>query len=58
VSGSSLIFISFKGRQYLNRVCVVGDGVVRQLTNLPSEVATRGTSGQVIVTGFDNAKEN
>jgi hypothetical protein len=47
VSGSSLIFISFKGRQYLNRVCIAGDAVVRQLTNLPSEAATRGTNGEV-----------
>jgi hypothetical protein len=58
VSGSSLIFISFKGRQYLNRVCIAGDEVVRQVTNLPSDVATRGTNGEVIVTGFHNAKEN
>jgi len=57
-AGSRLIFTSFKGQQYLNRVCIAGDAVVRQLTNLPSEVAARGTSGEVIVTGFDNAKEN
>jgi hypothetical protein len=57
-TGSRLIFTSFKGQQYLNRVCIAGDAVVRELSNLPSEVATRGSSGEVIVTGFDNAKEN
>jgi|SRR5580692_288002 hypothetical protein len=55
-AGSRSIFTSFKGREYLNRVCVAGDAVVRQLANVPSEVAAQGAGGEVIVTSLHNGK--
>jgi hypothetical protein len=55
-AGSRLIFTSFKGREYLNRVCVAGDAVVCQLANVPSEVAAQGAGGEVIVTSLLNGK--
>lgn len=54
--GSRLIFTSFKGRQYLSRVCISGDTLVHQLTNVPSEVEAQGASGEVIVTGLHENK--
>ena len=55
-AGSRLIFTSFKGREYLSRVCVAGDAVVRQLASVPSEVAAQDAGGEVIVTGLHNGK--
>jgi len=55
-AGSRLIFTSFKGREYLDRVCVAGDAVVRQLANVPSEVVAQGVDGEVIVTSLHNGK--
>jgi hypothetical protein len=55
-AGSRLIFTSFKGREYLNRICVAGDAVVHQLANVPPEIAAQGASGEVIVSGLVNAK--
>lgn len=48
--GSRLVFTSFRGKQYLNRVLVAGDPVAHQLANLPVEIAAAGASGEVIVT--------
>jgi hypothetical protein len=56
-AGSGLIFTSFRGREYLNRICVAGDAVVQQLENVPSEIAAQGASGEVIVTGLVNTRE-
>jgi hypothetical protein len=55
-AGSRLIFTSFRGREYLNRICVAGDAVIQQLANVP-EIAAQGASGEVIVTGLVNARE-
>jgi hypothetical protein len=55
--GSRLIFTSFRGREYLNRICVAGDTVVQQLANVPPEMAAQGASGEVIVTGLVNTRE-
>jgi len=55
-AGSRLIFTSFKGREYLSRVCVAGDAVVRQLASVPSEVAAQDAGGEVIVTSLHNGK--
>jgi hypothetical protein len=55
--GSRLIFTSFRGREYLNRICVAGDTVVQQLANVPPEMAAQGASGEVIVTGLVNTSE-
>jgi hypothetical protein len=55
-AGSRLIFTSFRGREYLNRICVAGDAVIHQLSNVSSEIAAQGASGEVIVTGFVNGK--
>lgn len=56
-SGSRLIFTSFKGREYLNRICVAGDAVVHQLANVSSEIAAHDASGEVIVTGLDDGND-
>ena len=56
-NGSSLIFTSFKDKQYLNRVWVAGDAVAHQLANIPPEVATQGPHGEVIVTGLHYSGE-
>jgi hypothetical protein len=56
VTGSRLIFTSFRGREYLNRICVMGDSVVHQLSNVPAEIAAQGASGEVIVIGFVKGK--
>jgi hypothetical protein len=56
-AGSRLIFTSFRGREYLNRICVAGDTVVQQLANVPPEIAAQGASGEVIVTGLVNTRE-
>ena len=56
-AGSKLIFTSFRGREYLNRICIAGDAVVQQLATIPPEIATQGVSGEVIVTGLVNTRE-
>jgi hypothetical protein len=56
-AGSRLTFISFRGREYLNRICLSGDAVVQQLANVPPEIAAQGASGEVIVTGLVRTKE-
>lgn len=53
---SKLIFTNFKGREYLNQVCVAGDAVVHQVANVPPEGVVRGNNGEVIVTGLRNTK--
>jgi len=50
--GSGLIFTTFEGKQYLNRVRLAGDTVVHQLANVPPEIRAQGTNGEVIVVGF------
>jgi hypothetical protein len=56
MSRSKLIFTSFKGREYLNWVCIAGDAAVHQVVNIPAEIAAQGVSGEVIVTGLGNTK--
>jgi hypothetical protein len=56
-AGSKLIFTSFRGREYLDRICVAGDTVVQQLANVAPEIAAQGASGEVIVTGLVNTRE-
>lgn len=53
---SRLIFTSFKGKEYLNRVWVAGDAVAHQLADVPPEIATLGATGEVIVTGLHYSK--
>ncbi len=53
---SSLIFTSFEGKEYLNRVWVAGDAVAHQLADVPPEIATLGATSEVIVTGFHYSK--
>ncbi len=53
---SKLIFTSFKGKEYLNRVWVAGDAVAHQLADVPPEVAALGATGEVIVTGLHYSK--
>ena len=55
-AGPRVIVTSFRGREYLNRICVTGDAVVHQLSNAPPEVAAQGKSAEVIVTGFVTGK--
>jgi len=50
--GSGLIFTTFEGKQYLNRIRLAGDTVVHQLVNVPPEIRAQGKSGEVIVVGF------
>jgi hypothetical protein len=57
-AGSRLIFTSFRGREYLNGICVAGDAAVQQLEDVPPEIAARGASGEVIVTGVVNPGES
>lgn len=54
--GSELIFTSFKGRQYLDRVWVAGDALAHQLANVPPERAGDGVTGEVIVTGLGDSR--
>jgi hypothetical protein len=54
---SRLIFINFRGREYLNRICVAGDTVVQQLANVPPEIAAQGATGEVIVPGLVKSRE-
>jgi len=56
-AGSKLIFTSFRGREYLSRICVAGDAVVQQLANVAPEISAQGASGEVIVTGLVNPRE-
>ncbi len=47
---SRLIFTTFAGKQYLNRIWVAGDTVAHQLVNVPAAIAE--VKGEVIVTGI------
>lgn len=49
---SHLVFTRFNGKQYLNWVCIAGDGIAHQLKNIPTDVAASFESEQVIVTGL------
>lgn len=53
---SRLIFTSFNGRQYLNRVCVAGDAVADQLADMPPEIAADDAIEEVIVTGLHSSR--
>jgi hypothetical protein len=54
--GSELIFTSFKGKQYLNRIWVAGDAVAHQLPNVSDEIPVPGTTGEVIVTALNYSR--
>lgn len=54
--GSRLVFTSFKGREYLNRVWIAGDAAAHQLADVPFEITAQGPASEVIVTGFRYSK--
>ena len=56
LEGSRLVFTSFQGKQYLNRVLVAGDPVAHQLANVPADIAAQGAGGEVIVTSFQPSR--
>ncbi len=53
---SRLVFTTFAGKQYLNRIWVEGDPVAHQLVNIPP-VIEQGTNEEVIVTGEHRSGE-
>jgi hypothetical protein len=53
---SRLIFTTFAGKQYLNRIWVEGDAVAHQLVEVPP-APEQGTNQEVIVTGQHRSKE-
>jgi len=53
---SRLIFSTFAGKQYLNRIWVAGDAVAHQLVNIPPAIAQEA-SDEVIVTGQHRSGE-
>ncbi len=53
---SRLIFTRFNGKQYLNWVCIAGDGIAHQLKNIPEEIAAQAETEEVIVTGLQYSR--
>jgi len=54
---SELVFTSFKGKQYLQRIWVAGDAVAHQLPNVSDEIPLPGTTSEVIVTALNYSRD-
>jgi hypothetical protein len=54
--GSRLVFTSFKGKQYLNRIWVAGDAVAHQLPSIANDISISNATGEVIVTALNYSR--
>ncbi len=53
---SSLVFTTFKGKQYLNRIWVEGDIIAHQVATAPAEIAFPNATNEITVTALNYSK--